>query len=141
MQIIFIFLLGICAIHDLRSKTIPVMWIWGILGFTIVYRLIIIISGQGTIRDSLLCMIPGIFLLIFSRCGRLVGSGDGWLIIAEGLFWEWTLLICVLLYSFLAAGLFSIGYLLMGHKDRKETIPFVPFLFVGMLIFVVGDLI
>lgn len=140
MQIVFIILLGICAIYDLRSKTIPAMWIWGILGFTIVYRLTIIISGQGTITNSLLCLIPGIFLLIISRCGKLVGSGDGWLIIAEGLFWEWTLLICVLVYSFLVAGIFSIGYLIMGRRDRKETIPFVPFLFVGMLIFVIGDL-
>lgn len=140
MQMVFIILLGICAIYDLRSKTIPAMWIWGILGFTIVYRLTIIISGQGTIMDSLLCLIPGVFLLIISRCGKLVGSGDGWLIIAEGLFWEWTLLICILVYSFLAAGLFSIGYLIMGRRDRKETIPFVPFLFVGMLIFVIGDL-
>lgn len=141
MQIVFVVLLGICAIHDMCSKKIPAFWIWGILGLAAIYRLTTIVSGQGTVTESLLCLMPGIFLLFFSHWGRGIGNGDGWLIIASGLFWEWASLIRVLLYSFSAASLFSIGYLLIGHKNRKETIPFVPFLFVGMQIFILGDLI
>ncbi len=134
MQIVVVVLLGICAIHDMCRKKIPALWIWGILGLATIYRLTIIVSGQGTVTEILLCLIPGIFLLLFSHWGRGIGNGDGWLIVAVGLLLKWTSLIRVLLYSFSAAGLFSIGYLLIGHKNRKETIPFVPFLFVGMLI-------
>lgn len=139
MQIIIAGFLSICAIHDLYSKTIPAIWIWGSLGLALVYRLTMIILGQGTVIESILCLVPGIFLMILSYWGKAVGSGDGWLIMAVGLVLELEALIRVLLYSFLAAGLFSIGYMLKAHKNRKDTIPFVPFLFLGMLLYVWGD--
>ena len=140
MQIIIAGFLSICAIHDLYSKTIPAICIWGSLGLALVYRLTMIILGQGTMIEGILCLIPGIVLIILSYWGKAVGSGDGWLIIAVGLVLEWEALISVLLHSFLAAGLFSIGYMLIAHKNRKETIAFVPFLFLGMLIHIWGDL-
>lgn len=140
MQIVFVVLLGICAIHDMCSKKIPAFWIWGMLGLAAIYRLAIVVLGQGTMTEILFCLLPGILLLLFSHWGRGIGNGDGWLIIAVGLILKGTSLIRVLFYSFTAAGLFSIGYLLIGHKNSKETIPFVPFLFAGMLNFVLGDL-
>ena len=84
MNIFFCTLLGICAIHDCHSKTIPVSWIWGSLCLAVIYRLTILISGQGSITESMLCLMPGVFLLILSRYGKMVGNGDGWLIIAVG---------------------------------------------------------
>lgn len=141
MNIFFCTLLGICAIHDCHSKTIPVSWIWGSLCLAVIYRLTILISGLGSITESMLCLMPGVFLLILSRYGKMVGNGDGWLIIAVGLFFEWSTLMWVLCYSFLVAGLFSIGCLLTSQKKRGDTIPFAPFLFAGMMISVVGDMI
>ena len=82
---------------------------------------------------------PGVFLLFLSHWGRAVGSGDGWLITAVGLLLERESFIRFLFYSFSAAGVFSLGYLLIAHKNRKETIPFVPFMFLGMLITSWGD--
>lgn len=141
MRIVFVILLGICAIHDLRSKTIPVLWIWFSLGVGGIYRLTMIISGKGSINEGLFCLIPGVILLVFSYLGRQVGDGDGWLILSVGVFMEWISLIQVLFYSFLVAGMFSLGCLIMRNKTQKERIPFVPFLFLGMLVFIMRDLV
>ncbi len=141
MRIVVSILLGICARHDLQSKKIPAIWIWIYLGITSVYKIGMIAYGKSSVKELLLCLFPGITLLFFAYIGRQVGSGDGWLIIASGLYLRWEELIEVLCYSFMAAGLFSVGYLLFVHKNRKDRIPFVPFLFLGTMALFLGDLL
>lgn len=141
MRIVFIFFLGICMMHDLHNRRIPVVWIWMFIGTAAGYRLYIYFLGRSSIKESLFCMLPGMVLLFFSYAGKQVGSGDGWLIIASGLYLEWEELIKVLCYSFLVAGLFSVGYMLIVHKKRNDRIPFVPFLFLGTIGMFMGDLL
>lgn len=133
MRMLYIFFLGICMIHDIHNKKIPAIWIWSCLGSAIGFRLCMIDLGKSSVEESLFCILPGIALLIFSHVSGKVGSGDGWLITAGGLFLEWEKLMEQLCYSFVAAGLFSVCYLLVVHKKRKDRIPFVPFLFLGTL--------
>lgn len=141
IPIIVVVLLGICAMHDIRSKTIPGIWIWITLGIGGIYRLIMIVFKEGALQEGLFCLIPGIGLLLLSHLCGMVGDGDGWLIIAVGLCLEWISLLHVLYYSFLSIGVFSLGYLIIGHKNRKDTIPFAPFLLLAIMIFVVRDFV
>lgn len=139
MRIVFIFLLGICMVHDLYDRRIPAIWLWLYFGTSAGYRLCMVILGKNSIKESLFCVLPGVILIIYSNVSRQVGSGDGWLIIAGGLYLKWRELIKVLYISFMAAGLFSVGYLLLVHKNRKDRIPFVPFLFLGTMILCGGE--
>lgn len=141
MQILLLVLLGICSVHDLRSRKIPAVFIWICIGAASVYRIHMMVLGKSNIKECLLCIIPGLVLLFFSYVGRQVGSGDGWLVIASGLCLKWEALVSALIYAFVAAGLFSAGYLLFTHREKTVGIPFVPFLFGGILFFVLGDIL
>lgn len=136
MRLLYNFFLGICMIHDIHDKKIPAIWIWSCLGIATGYRLCMIVLGRSSIKESMFCILPGIALLIFSYMSEQVGSGDGWLIIAGGLFLKWEELIDVLCYAFVAAGLFSVCFLLVRYKKRKDRIPFVPFLFFGTMVLI-----
>jgi len=72
------------------------------------------------------------FLAVFTK--GAVGLGDGWLLCATGVFLgasgNFTLL---LTGSILCAGVLSLG-LLTGKVHGKDTIPFVPFLFLAQLL-------
>lgn len=134
MKLVYTFFLLICMIHDIHDKKIPAIWIWSCLSIATGYRLCMIVLGKNSIKESIICILPGIVLLIFSYISEQVGSGDGWLITAGGLFLKWEELIEVLCYAFLSVGLFSVFYLLVVYKKRKERIPFVPFLFLGTVV-------
>ena len=139
MRLVLVVLLGVCAVHDLKSRTIPAIWIWICLGCMLVYRLSILYGGRSSITELFLCILPGMVLFLLSYWGRQIGSGDGWLIIISGLCLGWEMLREVLTYAFLAAGLFGFGCLFLAHKGKGTRIPFVPFLLIGVLIPMVRD--
>jgi len=141
MGVLFTFLLGICAMYDLRIRTIPAIWIWFSIWSMTGYRAYMIIFEKSSITESIICLLPGILLLLFSRIGRCVGSGDGWLMIAGGLLLEWEQLVAMLFFAFVAAGLFSVGYCIFVKRERNARIPFVPFLLLGLIsLFLRGSL-
>jgi len=141
LRVFISILLGICALHDLHNKKIPALWIWISIGVSGVYRIYMCAQGKCSMEESLFCMIPGILFLLFANSGRQVGSGDGWLIFASGLYLKWQELMLVLCYSFMAAGLLAVGYLLFIHKKVNDRIPFVPFLFLGTMSLIWRDLL
>ena len=140
MQFVFIGLMGICAIHDLRSRKIPAIWIWICIGSMCIYRIYMILQGKSNIVESVACILPGIFLLVLSHISRHVGNGDGWILIASGLYLSATELPVALVCAFMAAGLFSAGCLVFTKKGKNTPIPFVPFLFAGVVIACLGNL-
>lgn len=141
MRLVYTFFLLICMIHDIHDKKIPAIWIWSCLSIATGYRLCMVVLGKSSIKEGLFCILPGIALLIFSYMSKQVGSGDGWLITAGGLFLKWEELIEVLCYAFLSVGLFSMFFLLVVTKKRKERIPFVPFLFLGTMVLLRRDFV
>ena len=141
MSIVLIILLGICALHDLHHKQIPAFWIWICIGSALLYRGYVILEGSSSIREFLFCIVPGIIILCGSYMGNHIGEGDGWLIIAGGLYLSQKELSMSLLVAFGAAGLFAAGCLIFAKKAKEMKIPFVPFLFLGVLITCMGDMV
>ena len=139
MRLFLIVLLGVFAIQDLKSQSIPATWIWACLGGMLIYRLLIVYSGKSNVTELFFCILPGMVFLVLSHWGRQIGSGDGWLITISGLCLGWEQLLKSLTYAFLTVGLFGAGCLFWGHKEKSTRIPFVPFLFIGEIIPVVRD--
>ena len=85
-------------------------------------------------RDVMLGSLPGISLLL---CGKLsgwaVGSADGIIVLVLGIYLGFWQVLSVLSGAFLTA-VMAAGFLLaVKKKDRKYEIPFIPFLFAGMM--------
>ncbi len=140
-QILLFILLGICMIHDLRSKTIPAIWIWLSIFVTGGYQLYEIVMGNSSLVECLFAILPGIGILIFSYISKQIGNGDGLLMIAIGLCLGWQNLLMVLTVAFLLAAVFSIGYSAIKRKWKNDRIPFVPFLCLALVIQYMGEII
>ena len=87
---------------------------------------------DDTIWSTLGGAAVGISFFFISKYSReSVGYGDSWLILLLGIFLGGKIVVEVLFVASFLAALFSIGYGLVRGWNRKNTIPFIPFLAVA----------
>jgi leader peptidase (prepilin peptidase)/N-methyltransferase len=110
------------------------------------------INAFGNIHwwDHLLGIIPGtVFLLLVALLGMLLyktedvmGMGDVKIFAPIGLILGWKLCIVALFISIFLGGITSVILILLKIKDRKDLIPFGPFIVAGTFItFLFGSII
>jgi prepilin signal peptidase PulO-like enzyme (type II secretory pathway) len=135
---VFFLLFFFLALYDLRYKEIPVFAIvmMGMIGF--ITLLLPNSDLSFTFWDRLTGAAIGILLIgvpyVLTR-KRGFGEGDMVLCAIIGFLFGWSgVLLTVVFASFLASA-FTIPLLISKHLTRKASIPFVPFLFLGALIF------
>ena len=117
---------------DVRRKTVslPLALIFGALAATIHF-----FSGDGA--AWLAGCLPGLFLLGLAYVTRQsVGYGDGVALTVTGLFLGCSAAAAILTTALLLICPFSL-ILLIWKRDRKRTLPFVPFLAAAYLIWMV----
>lgn len=79
--------------------------------------------------------LPGLFLLVVGKLsGERIGLGDGWLLLALGMWLPYEILMGILFLGLLAGA----GY---GILSGKKEIPLVPFFTVGFVLTVWGTII
>ena len=78
------------------------------------------------------CMIS--FGLGYLLSHKSMGAGDVKLALVMGLYLTSDYVVGAVLYGCLAGALFSIVQMLRGRISRKDLIPFVPFLYIGLII-------
>lgn len=128
--------LGVHSIEDIREKkiTVPITLFSAVLG--IVLHLI---YQRESIFAMLAGILPGIFILGLSRMTRgQIGMGDGMVFMLTGLYLglvENLLLMCI---SFFLAGIWGLFRLVVCHCSKNERMPFLPFLFFGYLLMMIG---
>lgn len=128
------------CITDLKERVVP-----NRLLLVLVFLFIILLGWQGIhAPDTALAMIPSIvmgllFCMISFGIGYLLshgsmGAGDIKLSLVMGLYLAGEYVVGAVLYGCIAAAAFSIVQLCRKKLTRKDTIPFVPFLFIGVII-------
>ena len=123
--------IGIGAAFDLRTKKIPVILL--VLG-TVGLIAGALMPGSRAVRDRLIGMIPGFFLLAAGLLWHMVGTGDSVLILLSGFglgVRAMSFFLTVSLMCLLPAALFLI---VTGRRGRKDTLPFFPFAAVGLIV-------
>ena len=92
-----------------------------------------LVTGRVAWLESLLGIVVGggIFLVIILASRGGMGGGDMKLGAMLGAFLGWKVGLLALLLAVLTGGVVALGLLLLGHKGRKEAIPFGPFLALG----------
>lgn len=128
--------LGVHSMEDVRDRkiTVTVTLFSGILGV-----LLHLFFPQRSIFEMLAGVLSGAGIVLFGRLtGGKIGMGDGIVLMLTGLYLgaaDNLLLMCI---SFLLAGVWGIFLLVPGCGQRNRRIPFVPFLFVGYLLMIIG---
>ncbi len=119
--------LGICAVFDYRTKTIPVKGAQVTAAAGVLLRM-----AEGTLFTWPVCggILLGVFFWMLSKAtAQQIGEGDGIMLAVTGLytgFWQTAeLLLGALL---LAAGV-SVWLLLRKKATWRTELPFAPFLF------------
>lgn len=85
-------------------------------------------------NDRAVVWLPGFLLLILGKLsGEKIGLGDGWLLLALGMWLSYDTLMEVLLLGLLAGA----GY---GILSGKKEIPLVPFFAIGFVIATGGNI-
>lgn len=125
-------LLLLTAIQDIYYKKIST-WIIVIGG--ILLCICIPFCKELSLSDRALGLSVGAGVMITSKAtGGKIGMGDGLLLSVTGIglgFWGNLELFALSLF---AAAIVSIALLAFKLADRKKSIPFVPFLFIGYII-------
>lgn len=149
-KIAVLFFLAFMGLEDFKDQCVS-LWkillflITGIFYFCIQYQWISIpifskmqtslTSGFPALPAIFLSVLPGTALLLLCWISNgAIGLADGLIVLALGIwigFWE---LLGVLSGAFFLS-FFVAGFLFCFHKkNRTETIPFIPFLLVGMFL-------
>ena len=133
-------LLIVVAMIDLQEMLIPDILIVCIIGATLVYKLALYIlykqspqlldSAGGLILSAL------VFLIIMFLSKGGMGGGDVTLIGSLGFILGIQMIFLTMLIAFILGALISVFLLITKIKDRKDPIPFGPFIILAFFIVV-----
>ena len=119
------------SVMDIRKKSVPVAYLIiaaaGSLAVTLLHL------GEG--REILLGLIPGAVILVVGKLSNCVGMADGVMLLALGAMYGLRDGGELMMYSMLLAAIASILLITFKHAGKKDTLPFLPFLFAGFLLF------
>jgi len=122
-------LLMVMAYRDLRTKQISCLSLVVMAVLVLALRMLFV---EDTIWSTLGGVAVGISFFFISKYSReSVGYGDSWLIFLLGIFLGGKKVMEVIFTASFLAALFSVGYGLVRGWNRKNTIPFIPFLAVA----------
>lgn len=122
-------ILGIGSIMDIRKRTVSLILVWSCMAAGSVWQ---IVFQQTELWELVLSLFPGIVLISLAwLTEEKIGYGDGWIVMTAGIWtgiWD---VFLILTGGMMLCGLYS-GILLSLRKIRRnDTLPFLPFLFVG----------
>ena len=130
----------IAALTDILSKRVPnklVLTISSVWILTIVPQLFfqtekaIVIMINGLIGFAMAGLL---FIVVYLVSRKGLGGGDVKLMAASGLYLGFNGVLPAILYGSVLASLFAIVLILAKKIRRKDAIPLVPFLYIGMLL-------
>lgn len=124
------------SIWDIRYKEIPIMVtvIFGILG--IIFTLFV----KREWLDVLYALLPGLLSLGIGRVTKeAIGYGDGFLLCAMGMYISCEDVLAIVMMAIVIGGVFAFICLVLRRKSGKDQLPFVPFMFVAWVLFVLME--
>lgn len=149
----------VLSLEDVRKREVSILWLI-LLGGIAILDICIVLCAQGSFvrcwnaspgmemkaADMLLLRLlaggfpGGLMLLCAFAFGRHIGCGDGWTLVVLGVSCGGSM-ICGILFYTCVCMLFGCIVLLAQKRKRVRSIPFLPFLFSGYLIFGVINVI
>ncbi len=119
------------SIMDIKDKSVPA----GYLCIAAVGSIAVMLIYAAEGKEILLGLIPGGVLLITGRLSGCAGEADGILLILVGAMYGLREGGELIMYALLCAAVVSIFLIAFRHAGRKDTLPFIPFILAGFLLF------
>ncbi len=136
-QTLCLLYLGIESFTDLRKGEISLLRSAAFAGIGIALS---VLSGDFDWMSLATSLMPGAVIIVFAALTRGgMGIGDGIAILVMGCYFIFEDLLIVLMLAFCLAAIFGVGMLLRGKK-RSDSFPFVPFLFMGQVVFLLLEI-
>lgn len=135
MYEISVWMMGICLLFcslcDWKKGGVRT---WLLLGMTVATLGYVIGCSGESIRSILFGgLLGGVFLLVSFCSKEEFGYADSWMLSILGLFLGGKKVLLLAVLAFFAAGLWALCGMIFRHWNRKKTIPFIPFLFLGYM--------
>lgn len=132
---ILLFLCGIGAVQDIRTHTVCT-GMWGIAALAgTVWN----VGWKG--RDGIwvvISVLAGLILIVLSQLMKgKIGLGDGIVFLTLGLWKGGGEAGVILFYSLLLCSLWSVTQLIQKKINRSDAVPFLPFIFLGVVLNIV----
>lgn len=130
-QLSVLAVLAICSYEDMKSKQICIKWL---LLFAAEGVLLWILGEKQSIIEIITAISPGLCVLLVAFMTRGgIGQGDGLLLIVTGIFLGGASAMKIFLSALFLSGGYAAALLVIGRKNRKYEIAFVPFLFLAFI--------
>lgn len=132
IEVLLFGLLAVCAVFDAVRKEIPLAVVWCGMAWAILLHLKGDLGGM-TWPAVLLSLLPGMTFWGISRVTKeKVGYGDGWVLMMIGLFTGLGGCFMILLVGLMLESAVVLVLLAAGKISMDRTVPFAPFLLLGM---------
>ena len=119
------------SVMDIKDKTVPAIYLLiaaaGSVVMTVIYK--------GELKEMLLGLIPGTAILIVGKLSGCMGEADGILLLLLGGMYGLRDGGELMMYALLAAAAVSVLLIVLKHAGKKDTLPFIPFMLVGFMMF------
>ena len=131
--VVFLILLVLVTVSDIKNKQIPNQYIMTVLGLGIVAAIFIPEMALWERVVGFFVVSTPLFIINMIAPGAF-GGGDIKLMAASGIFLGFQLILLSFLIAVLAGGVYGAWLLLVKGKEKKGHFPFGPFLCGGMSI-------
>lgn len=125
-------MLAIQSVWDWRYRQIPIAitLAGGVMG------LLLSMMRERSLMDLCMGMVPGLVCLGLGWITReAIGYGDGFLLCAMGMYKSLEDIVGIIVLASSMAGVFGMALIIFCKKKGKDQIPFVPFLLVGSVVY------
>ena len=132
MKEYFTFVMLFCgSVMDIRKKELPRIFL---LGCGLLCALLVL-QGKPGWGELLMGLLPGVVLWAAGKLSGCIGEADAVLVLCLGAMYGLSGSGELLMYALLLAAVAAIILISLKHAGKRSTLPFVPFLFAGFLLF------
>lgn len=120
--------------YDLQTKKIPDVFLFPLLGLTIIGSIILGSPGLWSIVIAIIIAFVFFGGQILLSSGKWLGEGDLYLALSIAIIFGWELFIVSTIIAYFIGALLSIILLATKQVKKKTAIAFAPFLIIGALV-------
>jgi Flp pilus assembly protein protease CpaA len=131
---LFMFLLILLSIYDIRSYAVPIKYLLAGSLLAIAYVISSGISGNQAWIDLTGSLLPGLVLLIGAKVTGSIGYADGWLLMLIGIFFGFRKGMAAFSLSIFMIGLTAMVLLLLRKGKKNRSLPYIPFLTLAVVV-------